>query len=392
MLLLIGRREERDKIKKFEIFLSKTFFNNQPFTLIPNIEDDSLHVSIGEDEWPIYKLGDGIQSIIILLYPLFFNQGKNMMVFIEEPENSMHPGLQRLFLETIMQSNFKTFQYFITTHSNHFLDFTMDLSKISVYTFNKSKNETGESNLYKIENTSNEKTNILDLIGVRNSSVFMSNCTIWVEGITDRLYIKKYLEIYQKDLQTVERKSIYREDFNFSFVEYGGNNITHWAFGDETMWEKIKATRISSKIFLVADKDSTDTKPNSEKAKRLKLLKEVLGEHFQITEGKEIENILALPIIIKSIKTLEKNNSAKIVYDEDKLSRSNYLNESLGKFIEASFENLNRKYEAESGTLFCKLEFCRTAIAHLKNLSDLTLEARNLTERIYEFIESANPK
>src|ERR1019366_269360 len=160
--MLLGKREERDKIKNFESFLSKTFFNNQPFTLIPNIEDDSLHVSIGEEEWPIYKLGDGIQSIIILLYPLFFNQGKSLMVFIEEPENSMHPGLQRLFIETIMQGNFKNFQYFITTHSNHFLDFTMDLGKISVYTFSKLKNESGEKNLYKIENTSNENTNILD--------------------------------------------------------------------------------------------------------------------------------------------------------------------------------------------------------------------------------------
>lgn len=140
--MLLGKREERDKIKKFESFLSKTFFNSQPFTLIPNIEDDSLHVSIGDEEWPIYKLGDGIQSIIILLYPLFFNQGKKLMVFIEEPENSMHPGLQRLFIETLMHSNFKNFQYFITTHSNHFLDFTIDLAKISVYTFNRSIDES----------------------------------------------------------------------------------------------------------------------------------------------------------------------------------------------------------------------------------------------------------
>lgn len=390
--MLLGKREERDKIKNFESFLSKTFFNNQPFTLIPNIEDDSLHVSIGQEEWPIYKLGDGIQSIIILLYPLFFNQEKNLMVFIEEPENSMHPGLQRLFLETIMQSNFKNFQYFITTHSNHFLDFTIDLSKISVYTFNKCKNESGENNLYKIENTSNENTNILDLIGVRNSSVFLSNCTIWVEGITDRLYIKKYLEIYQKYLHETEGKTQFREDFNFSFIEYGGSNITHWAFGDETMWEKIKANRISSKMFLISDKDSTDTKPNSEKANRLQLLKEVLGEHFQIIEGREIENILALPILIKSIKTLEKNNSANVVYDENKLSKSNYLNKPLGRLIVSSFENLNRKYEADSGTIFCKLDFCRAALSNLKNIDDLSPEARKLTELIFKFIESANLK
>lgn len=230
------------------------------------------------------------------------------------------------------------------------------------------------------------------MLGVRNSSVFLSNCTIWVEGITDRLYIKKYLELYQKYLQQNDVKSPYREDFNFSFVEYGGSNITHWTFGDETMWEKIKASRISSKIFLIADKDSTDTNPNSEKAKRLKLLKDVLGEHFQIIEGKEIENILALPILIKSIKTLEKNNSTGITYKEDKLSRISYINKPLGKFIATNFENLSRKYEANSGSIFCKLDFCKTAIAHLKTFEDLTPEAKRLTEEIYKFIESANAR
>ncbi|MBK7040341.1 MAG: hypothetical protein IPH46_07705 [Bacteroidetes bacterium] len=53
--MLLGKQVERDKIRRFEAFLSKTFFNDQPFTLIPNIEDDSLHVSIGNEERPIYN-------------------------------------------------------------------------------------------------------------------------------------------------------------------------------------------------------------------------------------------------------------------------------------------------------------------------------------------------
>lgn len=387
--MLLGKREEREKIKDFESFLSKTFFNNQPFTLIPNIEDDSLHVSIGEEERPIYMLGDGIQSIIILLYPLFFNQGKKMMVFIEEPENSMHPGLQRLFIETLMQSKFENFQYFITTHSNHFLDLTLDLSKISVYTFKK-KVESEGNNLNLIENTSNAQSSILDLLGVRNSSVFLSNCTIWVEGITDRLYIKKYLEIYQNYLQQTEGKSPYREDFNYSFIEYGGSNITHWDFGEGTKWEKIKASRISSKIFLISDKDSTEKKPNSEKAKRLQILSNLLGDNFQTIDGYEVENILSPKILIKSIKTLESNNNHKIVYNENKIIIENYKNMRLGDFIEKSFKNLTRKYKADSGTIFCKIDFCKAAISNIENYDDLSTEAKNLIFKIYNFIKSTN--
>ncbi len=37
---------------------------------------------------------------------------------------------------------------------------------------------------------------LLASLGVKPSSVYLANCTIWVEGITDRLYITKYMEKY----------------------------------------------------------------------------------------------------------------------------------------------------------------------------------------------------
>ncbi len=143
------------------------------------------------------KLGDGIQSIIILTYPLFFNQGENMLFFFEEPEQCLHPAYQRVFMETLMRKEFDTFQYFFTTHSNHLLDITLDIDKVSIYTFKKT-NDSMDNPTFEIENVDNENTDILRLIGVRNSSVFLSNCTIWVEGITDRIYIRKYLAVFQK--------------------------------------------------------------------------------------------------------------------------------------------------------------------------------------------------
>jgi len=388
--MLLGKRDERNKIRKFETFLSKTFFSNEIVTLIPNIEDDSLHVSIGVEERAIYKLGDGIQSIIILLYPLFFNQGKNMLVFIEEPENSMHPGLQRLFIETLMLEMFSSFQYFITTHSNHFLDITLDITQTSIFTFKRMQKDSTEDVIYEIENSSNEDENILDLIGARNSSVFLSNCTIWVEGITDRLYLKRYLEVYQNYIQAQDGKSKFREDFHFSFIEYGGSNITHWAFEDEAAWEKIRANKISSKIFLIADKDSTASKPNSEKANRLIFLHEILGDRFQVTNGREIENLLKPTILIKAIRDLEKNNSSNLDFNEGDILKADYLDKPLGNFIQSSFKNAKRKYNAESGTIYCKLDFCRAATNNIKTYEDLSQGALDLVIKIYNFIASSN--
>ncbi|MBK7040342.1 MAG: hypothetical protein IPH46_07710 [Bacteroidetes bacterium] len=163
--------------------------------------------------------------------------------------------------------------------------------------------------------------------------------------------------------------SSYKEDFNFSFIEYGGSNITHWTFGDEEVWEKIKASKISTKMLVVADKDSTETKPNLEKAKRLKNLKELLGDQFQIIDGREIENILSPEVLVETIKSLERNNADNIEYKQIMLAQEKYLNKPLGRFIVQQFQNINRKYEAKSGTISCKLDFCRAALEKLRVLT-----------------------
>jgi predicted ATP-dependent endonuclease of OLD family len=389
--LLLGNKNGRDRIKKFEDFLSKNFFDNAVVTLIPDINNDVLLIGIGREERPVYELGDGIQSLIILLYPLFFNQDKNLLIFIEEPETSMHPGLQRLFIETLMQDQFKSFQYFISTHSNHFLDITLDLDNISIYTFNKIRDKNTNEYLYHIQNSSNSDIRILDLIGVRNSSVFLSNCTIWVEGITDRLYLKKYLDIYQEWLLNQNKITLkFKEDSNYAFIEYGGGNIVHWSFTNELGWDKIQASRISSKIFVVVDKDSSEEKPYSEKGKRISKLKESLGSRFQIVDGREIENTLSEETLIATVMTIEKKNSSAVSFDRKKIKIEKYQNKKLGDFIESNFINLKRKFKAESGTIYCKLEFCKTSIELIKDFSDLSESAKNLTAKIYEFIKESN--
>ena len=386
--LLLGDKAGRERIKKFELFLGQTFFKDLEITLIPDIRNDVLLIGIGKEERPVYELGDGIQSNIILLYPLFFNQDKNLMVFIEEPENFMHPGMQRIFLETIMKENFKNFQFFITTHSNHFLDITLDLDNISIYTFNKIENQSGYK--YKIENTANDDIKILDLLGTRNASVFLSNCTIWVEGITDRLFLKKYLEVYQKHLvDNNELQYAFREDYSYSFIEYGGGNIVHWSFTNELGWEKIKTSRLSSKIFVIADRDNTEEKPNSEKGNRLQQLKEKLGDKFRIINGREIENTLSEKTLINTIKKLEGKNE-NIQFTESEIKFEKYKNEKLGAFIENSFPNVKRKYKAKSGTIYCKLDFCKTAVSLINDINDLSSEAVNIAKDIFNFIKNSN--
>lgn len=390
-------KPERNKLRSFEKFLSDCFFDGKEINLTANRNDSVVYISIDEEERPVSQLGDGIQSVIILTYPLFFNQGENMLFFFEEPEQCLHPAYQRIFMETLMREEFDTFQYFFTTHSNHLLDITLDIEQVSIYTFKKT-NDSQEEPTFEIENVDNENTDILRLIGVRNSSVFLSNCTIWVEGITDRIYIRKYLEMFQK---TQDKNFL--EDIHYSFVEYGGGNITHWSFLEDAdpKHSNILVDRLCGKLFLITDKDGAGQKKDGtedkgsieKKAKydRHIKLKEKLGDkHYHCLEAREIENLLSTEVMKEVVKVYEKSNADTIIFT-DKFDYENYKTELLGKFIDKYTENRKRKsYAADSGTINDKVQFAKRAVEEVKSINDLSEEAKELTKKLYEFIKEQN--
>ncbi|MGH0800789.1 AAA family ATPase [Bacillus cereus] len=390
--LLLGSFEDREKITDFQKFLGRTFFDGRRVTLIPRIDSEVLYVKIGEEkEYPIHKLGDGIQSIIIITFPMFNYRDKNLLMFIEEPELFLHPGLQRKLLEAMVNESNSLFQYFITTHSNHFLDLTLDINQISIYSFSKEleNSQTKEKGAkFIVENVSNEDNNVLEMLGVRNSSVFLSNCTIWVEGITDRYYLRHFLKIY---INSVHKGFEMKEDFHYSFVEYSGNNITHWSFLDEeeldgeSSYSSINVDRICNRLFLITDKDS------EKKLSRQEKLREKLKDQFYCLECKEIENILSKKVLLKVIANYEKVEVDKLKFTE-RFTEESYQNEYLGKFIDNKLSIKTRRgaYGSKSGTISDKLLFCKKAISNIKSIEDLSPEAKKLCEKIFQFIKNNN--
>ncbi|MGA4501486.1 ATP-dependent nuclease [Bacillus bombysepticus] len=404
--LLLGSLEDREKIADFQKFLGDSFFDGQEVTLIPYISSDVLYVKIGDErEYPIYELGDGIQSLIILTFPLYKYRNENLLLFIEEPELYLHPGMQRKFLEIIMSNDFDGFQYFITSHSNHFLDITLDMEKISIYSFGKeleTKASKEKNANFTIQNVSNEENNVLQMLGVRNSAVLLSNCTIWVEGITDRFYIRRFLKVFQESQPDLKQ---FKEDIHYSFVEYSGSNITHWSFlDDETETNEghtsMNAEKICSTLFLITDKDGDDKRPRQEK------LEKFLGDRYYCLECKEIENILSEDILRAVIDEYE-NGTSKTEESTSKTEKSplehlsnkdftqkDYKNKSLGTYIDSLFSEEARKrrgsYAAKSGTIVNKLDFCKRAINHISKYDQLSEEAKKLSRVLYDFIKKNN--
>ena len=385
---LLGKEANRKEIKEYEEFLSQNFFENKKINLIPNITTGYLEINIDGEEHELHNFGEGIKQLIIITYSMFINKSKKMLFFIEEPELNLHPGLQRKLIELMLSDEFEKQQYFITTHSNHLIDLSLDYNNMSIFKFEKLKN-----NKIKISKCSRDDNNILKLIGAKPSSVFNSNCTVWIEGITDRLYIRKYLELYQKKLIAEGKLNReFREDIDYSFVEYSGVNITHWSFVDSIDKSKINAEFLSRNILVIADNDFP--KEKSEKAMRLKKLKEQLGDHFYKLPVREVENLLTRDVLLKIVKKREKDDNVYFKPDincETKKYIEGYIGKILDECVQVPEGVGKHKYTySESKSLYDKVDFCNIAIECIKTYEDLSDSAKELTELVFDFIEENN--
>ena len=387
--MLLGKAKERQKIKEFEEFLSKNFFNGKSVTLTPIKESvetsenwNCLHVNIGDTvDRKIYDLGDGIQSMIILTFPLF--KYERALICIEEPEQNLHPGMQRKLLNVLQdESQKRGHQIFLTTHSNHLLDLSIGEDDISVYQF-REKETTGQ---FIVEEKKSGENSLLEELGVQNSSVFLANKTIWVEGITDEKYLSRFLELHSKNLSEGEKRI--SEDIDFSFIHYGGANLTNF--------NPTGRERLCGKGIIISDNDNG-------KNKELKTKLEGEGAKLETIPVREIENLLNPKNIRNAIvnyysKTNKKDKCPELLQQlETKIFpdslESDYQNSDqyLGKYIDKKLATIKQEFDlktfkGKSGTISDKHYFCDMALKDMDNWEDLSKKAQDLTKNIYDFI------
>jgi len=421
-----SKRETRLLFEKFEKFISKYFFESKSIDIIAEFDKDesrkgnntkeiiSIHIEGEKHSRDLHHLGDGIQALIILMYKIYMAE-ENSFIFIDEPEINLHPGMQRLFLEQITSNidlTAKNLTYFISTHSNHFLDLTLDEENISIYSFYSELTDDGDKALI-VKNVNAGDNEVLKNIGVNNSSVFMANCSLWVEGISDRMYIKSFLKSYCDHINVCYPK----EDIDFAFFEYAGSNLDHYFFDDDIeeneedeIISNIRAMSLSNKIFLLADNDNV--LENSSKAKRFEKLQSSASDNFSpkiIESHREIENLLTnevweiLLINLCNKKIMTKNEvliKNKIKEALTQIDSQDYKQKYIGEFLNSIRNSLGEisntyilnKSEFKSfeggrfGTLenkralseaFAKQEFSWEILSKNPQIEELTIEIFN---------------
>ncbi len=328
--------------------------------------------------------------------------------FIEEPELHMHAGMVRQLMNFYL--NETNHYYFFTTHSNHLLDMADESDQVIIQKFVKEPKENSKEFDFKIYRCDRDR-DLLASLGVKPSSVYLANCTIWVEGIIDRLYITKYMEKYLAELKDSDPE-LYKKyrrfmpNYHYTFVEYAGSNLTHWSFSDDYtdhLDDKgLSAKAVASEMLLIAD-DDIQTRPERVKA----LQKELKKENYYILKCKETENTLPKDSIINvaKVKFARINKDTKKSYDIlliDNITDENYFDHSefgIGKLLDQAIKKpkstSNKTAFSDGlgvGTIKDKLKFCREIIKDFDENPDwqLTPKAKQLCEHIFQHIEKCN--
>lgn len=407
-MLKNGSEEQQDALKDFEKLLSE-FFDGRPVSLNPNYTTPGVvWIKVGnEKSRQIFNLGDGLQHLVILLFPIFQRRQEKILYFIEELELFLHPGLQRALISIFTGDRFPKLQVFIATHSNHLLDMTLDYEKLAVYRSSRLNGDAAPNGDqgFLVKKLTGRDMSVLEDLGVKNSSVFLTNCTIWVEGITDRHYIRAYLRLYLQDQSNISQTRKFREDTHYSFVEYGGANMSHWSLsaGDEAIGlpDSINIENLCGPAFLVMDNDGV------KKDEAHQNIINILGEaRTHRTIGKEIENSLSPNVIAKILLSSDLKKISPLPPPEEVLGSVARLSKaSSGKLpgmgvildgILAQY-NLPPKYadpKSKTGSLKSGLKksFCHNAVRVMDELgmSSLSDEGRALAAKIITFIEKQN--
>jgi len=233
--------------------------------------------------------GSGLKTILQLLAntQLVVGSGANQiekgLFLFEEVENALHPKMQRNVYKYIREKFTGESVCVFSTHSPVAIDFFQANEEAATFEVYQ---EAGVTRCRRIE-AFNDSLGVLDALGVKASDALQSNFIVWVEGPTDRVYLKKWLTLFGHD-DIVEGR-------DYTIMFYGGRLLSHLTLSeDNASTEFIRLLKINPKCAVIIDSDRKKKQGwlNGTK-KRLRQEANENAKLCWVTKGREMENYVS---------------------------------------------------------------------------------------------------
>lgn len=352
-------REKKAKFDRINSFAQQVLEDNSVHIEIPAKEKHIL-VHQGGLVLPLEALGTGIHQVVILASAATLVE--RSLVCIEEPEVNLHPVLQRKLIRHLSAATNN--QYLIATHSAHMLDF----ERANVIHVRKDESGTVPSPATEVQAVAD----VCADLGYRPSDVLQSNAVIWVEGPSDRTYLRRWLSLIEPD-------SPYVEGIHFSIMFYGGRLLSHLTGEDpnesEELKEFISLRRINRYSVILIDSDKT--KPQQRlNATKERVIKEFdrpdMPGHAWVTKCRTIENYVPEGLLGAAIAAVHPHVHHD--YDGDKWNDPMKTKATRGA----------------AGPRLDKVRVSHEVAARWTEVEQMSPQLRQEVRRVYEFIVEAN--
>lgn len=297
-------------------------------------ETNAWEIYFAGDKGPIAmsESGSGLKTVVQTIASLWLMprlgiyRVEECIFLFEELENNLHPALQRRLLSYVWTKLEGKGCAFLATHSSVAIDMFNRNPEAQIIHVTQNGGEAQAVTAH----TTVSHGGIIDDLDVRASDILQSNCIVWVEGPSDRIYFNRWMSLLTDDALN--------EGVHYQCLFYGGRLLSHLSadYGEDDAAESIRILRANRHAILLMDSDKGSPSDGINATKtRVKQEIEAIGGYAWVTDGREIENDIAPAVFarldarlssgLKPFEEVEKVLAKRMDVEGKRLSQSKAL-------------------------------------------------------------------